>query len=330
MGLSHVHLGKRIPVIIAANAWTDAEGLGAVIGDDPGVNDIDAAVRRLRDAGLEDGRCADLEAILRAQERLPGYELTRLIEHADGKGLVFAGRHLHSRAQVAVTITAWSDPAQMRRFQREARLLTSLRHPHGSRVVDAGESKGYCHLAVDLLDGPTFESVITEFRDLSVIRVLDLVRQLAAGLGAMAKAGVVHRGVAPAIMRVPRAWLSDSGLPGTHRALSRIVDPGILRGVDGLRNLAASECPDYLAPEQVRAQAIDQRTVVYNLGAILYHALSGAPPFAGSSPDLVRKAHLFEDVADLACLIPDLGLWNRPEAPSLFKRISNYRWKASP
>ncbi len=203
MGAFAFDLRQRIPAILAANAWGDAELLGSVLPDGLNPHNTAAALLQLRGTGLEADQLADLEVILAAQERLPEYEIDRLLDYADGDGHVFAGRHRASRIPVAVTLCSWSDAAQLRRFQRDARLLHSLSHPHCARLVEAGEGKGQCHVAVELVDGPTFESVISDFPDLTPGRKLDLVRQLASGLSAQAKAGVIHRQVTPAILRIP-------------------------------------------------------------------------------------------------------------------------------
>ncbi len=276
--------------------------LGTAWIEDLHPNDADEALRRLRAQGLADDACAELREILRVQARLPKYEVVRTIADAEAPGKVFAGRHLPSGRDVAITLAPWSDATQMRRFQRDARLLASLRHAHCGALVDAGEARGWCHQAVELMEAPTLSAVIQELPDLASGQVVDLVRQFASGLQAQARAGVVHRLVTPSILRVPRSWLA-----GCPSDLARVVDPGILHGVSGLKRNHDAECPFYLAPEQVRVQAIDERTLVYNLGAILHHALAGSPPYVESSHALIRQAHLFEAIPDISRVLPELG-----------------------
>ncbi len=302
MGADGFDFRRRVLAIIEANPWGGSERLGASWAEDLHPQDADEAMRRLRVLGLADAACAELRDILRAQARLPKYELLRIIADAEAPGRVFAGRHLPSGREAAITIAPWSDAAQMQRFQRDARLLASLSHPHCGVLIDAGEARGWCHQAIELLEAPTLASVILEIPDLAPAQVVDLVRQFACGLLAQARAGVVHRLVTPAILRVPRGWLG-----GSSHARARVVEPGILHGVGGLRRNDSGECPYYLAPEQVRALAIDERTLVYNLGAVLHHALSGSPPFVESTHTLTRQAHLFEEIPDISRVLPDLG-----------------------
>jgi serine/threonine protein kinase len=260
-----------------------------------------AIALKLREFHLSDEQIAEVDALLRLQERLPTLELLRVIDPAPSPApRIYLARHRSAGGcEALATIAPWSDPAQLRRFQREARMASAVRHPLLAGLIDAGEQRGVCWVAVERVTGPTFAELLRGPEPLTETRLLTIIRAFAGGLSALASAGLLHRAVTPAAVRVAQ---DDDG----RGAVARVVDAGLMRGLCGLRRQAELDCPDYLAPEQVRGQAIDERALVYSLGAILFHGLAGAPPFAGSSPEMVRKAHLFEPAPDLRRLIPDL------------------------
>lgn len=247
----------------------------------------------LRRHGLPEERLAELETLLRMQERLPSVELLKALATPTAPApQQFLGRF--QGADVLVLTAPWSDPAQLRRFQREMKAVSGVRHPGLLPHLDGGEQKGWCWVALGRPQGESLSSLMGSSGGLDETRALRALRGLAAGLSALASAGLMHRHVTPDIVRV-----GDDGA-------GRVWDAGLLRALTGLRRQAELDTPDYLAPEQVRGHGLDERTLVYNCGAVLFHALAATPPFSGSAPELVRKAHLFEQAPDLACLLPDL------------------------
>ncbi|MBI4577003.1 MAG: serine/threonine protein kinase [Planctomycetes bacterium] len=171
-----------------------------------------------------------------------------------------------------------------RRFLREARLAARLDHPNIVALYDAGEDRGRFYLVLEFVEGPTLEALMAQGRPLPLGLVLDLGRQVAEALAHAADRGVVHRDVKPGNILVAagqRAKLADFGLAraADESGFSRITRDGALLGT-----------LHYVAPEQVVAAAeVDGRADVYGLGATLFHALSGRPPFAGrAGADLVR------------------------------------------
>jgi serine/threonine-protein kinase len=254
-------------------------------------------LERLRSSGIPEERLTQLDAILRLQDRIPTVELHRLVEDApEPAPRLHAGRHRASGAEALVLVSPWSDPAQLRRFLREVKALAALKHPLVASLLDVGENQSTCWVAVERVPGDSFAAALRRAEPPSETLALALTRRFAGALSALASVGLIHRHVTPDVLRFAAADGADA----------RLVDSGLMRGLCGLRRQAPLDSPDYVAPEQVRGQPLDERTLVYNLGAILYHALLGAPAFVGSSPELVRKAHLYEDAPDLTCLLPDL------------------------
>jgi serine/threonine protein kinase len=322
MAVGRFNVPARILAIVSANGWMDATALEAPLRG-LAVDDVTGAIGALRAAGMHEERIADIEAILWGQSYLVSCELLGVVGAVFGIGWVFSARHLDSGKPAVVTVIPWSDPVNLRRFQHEARLLTTIRHGNLASVLDAGETDGYCYLAVERVEGQDLGGIISDVGELPEGTWLRLVRQLATGLAALAACGITHPLVTPQILRVPSIPKEGEAFSGTRAA--KVVDAGLLRGLSGNRH-ELDDSSDYLAPEQVRGLTIDQRTVVYNLGAILYHTLTGTPPFVRSSPELVREAHLSEMAPDLARVIPDVRSETRRLVAAALSKVPGERF----
>jgi len=166
----------------------------------------------------------------------------------------------------------------LRRFEREARLASAVEHPGIARVRDAGESDGVPWIAMDLVAGETLAALVKRRRHDPAFRrsAVEVVAEAAEALHAAHEKGVVHRDVKPANVLVEsatgRARVTDFGLAREVAPGSRLTQDGQVIGT-----------PQYMAPEQARGDldAIDAQTDVYGLGATLYEALTGRPPFQG-------------------------------------------------
>jgi serine/threonine-protein kinase len=160
------------------------------------------------------------------------------------------------------------------RFEREASITASLSHPNIVPVYAAGVADGYVYLAMKLLRGRSLdrESGRKSPRDVAKIGI-----SIAGALQAAHDIGVVHRDVKPAnvVIEDGTAFLVDFGLSSFSQSSGTITRPDTTPGT-----LA------YLAPELARRQGggLDPRVDVYGLGATLYEALAGQPPFGGNSP----------------------------------------------
>ncbi|HYE98292.1 MAG TPA: protein kinase [Planctomycetota bacterium] len=161
------------------------------------------------------------------------------------------------------------------RFRREAQAAAALSDPRVVRVHDAGEAEGRLYLVMELVDGRTLQSVLTEPGDRR--RALGILREAARGVAAAHARGIVHRDLKPANILV-----NDAGQPKVADfGLAHLADSSVLLTRTG----AAIGTPLYMAPEQVegRLKDISPRTDVYALGAILYEILTGRPPHGGET-----------------------------------------------
>ncbi|MBX3245579.1 MAG: serine/threonine protein kinase [Myxococcales bacterium] len=217
-----------------------------------------------------------------------------------GFGAVYAGRHVRTGRRYALKVLradrALLSPEARERFRREAEALASLGHAGIVAVHDYASSDGIDYLVMDLLEGEDLASRLASRGPFALEEALRILDEVGDALSAAHRRGLVHRDLKPAnifLARLRGGPASDSGPPRTTQVDERAVllDFGLAKSVSGAPSLTASGealgTPQYMAPEQATGEAVDPRTDVYALGAILYEMLTGAPPFDGPSPAAV-------------------------------------------
>src|SRR5262245_42986889 len=179
------------------------------------------------------------------------------------------------------------EPRILRRFAREARMAQKLNHPHIVRTFQVGESNGLHYLVMEHLEGETLDEVLDRRGKLPPAEAVRVLYQAMIGLQHVHEQGFVHRDLKPSnLMLVPGrvAGQPDS----TLRATVKILDIGLARpkrgdprhdpGITSEGTLLGT--PNYMSPEQARdPRGTDIRADIYSLVCVLYHALTGQPPF---------------------------------------------------
>src|SRR5262245_12805978 len=219
-------------------------------------------------------------------------------------GHVYRARDKRLGRDVAIKVIAPSlatDPDRVRRFEQEARAVATLNHPNILAVYDVGVENGTPYVVSELLEGETLRDLLK--RGAAPTRkALDIAGQIAHGLAAAHDRGVVHRDLKPENIFVTTdgvAKILDFGLAklrqaepagGVEAEATRAADtqPGMMLGTAG-----------YMAPEQVRGQAVDHRADLFAFGAVLYEMLSGQRAFGGDTPADSMSAVLEKAPADL-------------------------------
>jgi hypothetical protein len=206
-----------------------------------------------------------------------------------GMGRVFEARDLALDRAVAIKQSLTDDLAMLARFEREALITARLQHPGIVPVLDAGrDAEGRPYYVMRKIEGRPLATVVAEARDATAR--LALLPNMLAAVDAIAYAharGVLHRDLKPwNILLGPfgETFVIDWGLARDLAAVDTIGGATI-SGDDGLTRVgSAMGTPGFMAPEQARGDAIDQRADVYALGATLVHLLAGTQPFAGVDP----------------------------------------------
>jgi hypothetical protein len=224
---------------------------------------------------------------------LGGYRLTSLLG-AGGMAEVYQGRDPGSGRDVAVKVLPRAlaqDPGYVNRFRDEARRVAALKHPNVVPLLRYGEEGGLLYIVMPMLHESLRDRMERE-HVLNPTEAAKLTVQVAAALDAAHKQGLVHRDVKPENVLISsqgRALLTDFGI-------SREVD--VLSKASAQRTLAATGLPvgtpEYMAPEQLRGGAFDQRVDVYALGAVLYEMLTGHVPHDANTPYEVAALVLTE------------------------------------
>jgi serine/threonine-protein kinase len=237
-----------------------------------------------------------------------------------GMGAVYLARDETLGEQVALKVIAGVgllDPAATDRLRREAAAARKISHVNVVRLHDLGEADGLLFLSMEYVAGQSLAELLTRHRTLPVAQVRDIALQLCEGLGAAHAAGVVHRDLKPGNVLLDehaRVKIIDFGLARLPH-LEGMATTGVIVGT-----------PEYMAPEQIRGAAVDARTDIYALGALLYHLLCGRPPFTGDNPIAVSLAHAQDPVVPPATLRPDLPeAWQDLLTTALAKRPED-RW----
>jgi len=190
-------------------------------------------------------------------------------------------------------------------FKREAQAAAKLNHPHIAQIYSFGEEKGQPYIVMELVDGRGLDKLIESGKSLDQGLVMRIGLDIAEGLHEADQIDLVHGDIKPENI------LLDEKMNG------KLVDFGIASFANQGTSDGIWGTPYYIAPEKLRRQTIDARSDIYCLGATLYHALSGRPPFEGETPIEVVKARLEHEPPFLHELRSDID----PEIERIIARM---------
>jgi Tol biopolymer transport system component len=234
------------------------------------------------------------EVFDRAQGRLTGhrvgaYTIGTLIG-AGGMGDVYRAVDVRLAREVAIKVlpAAFSaDPDRRARFEREARMLATLNHPHIGAIYGFEDADGVRALVLELVDGQTLAERIASTAPLSITEALAIARQIAEALDAAHEKGLVHRDLKPANIKI------------TPNGVVKVLDFGLAKPARNdrsdqysseARSGAILGTAAYMSPEQARGQTVDKRGDIWAFGCVLYEMLSGCLAFAGdTASDTIAK-----------------------------------------
>ncbi len=220
-----------------------------------------------------------------------GYVLLELVG-VGGMGRVYRAEQKALGRTVAVKIIhphLLGDESASVRFITEARAASRMNHPNSVAVIDFGKNGSQLYIVMEFLRGRDLARIAFEEGPLPFRRVVDILRQVLAGLSEAHHLGIIHRDLKPEniVLEQLRSGgdfvkVVDFGLAKMRAEVApNVTSPGIVCGT-----------PDYMAPEQGRGDPIDARSDLYACGVIIYQLLTGELPFEGDSPTQVVLMHM--------------------------------------
>ena len=254
--------------------------------------------------------------------KLGPYEIVCLVG-AGGMGEVYRAHDARLGREVAIKVLPTDyadDPDRLSRFKQEACASSALNHPNILSIYDVGQHDGSPYVVSELLEGETLRKRIAGTA-MAQRRVIDHALQIAHGLAAAHEKGIIHRDLKP-----DNIFITNDGRV-------KILDFGLakLTQIDGNRTQSQSTIPtrradtdpgvvigtiDYMSPEQLKGNAVDQRSDIFSFGAILYEMLTGQGAFHRESVAETMSAILQED-------LPELSNANKSVSPALERLVDH-------
>ena len=246
--------------------------------------------------------------------RLGPYEITAKLGEG-GMGVVYRGRDSRLDRDVAIKVlpaALTADTERLARFDREAKLLAQLHHPHVASVFGLEESNGIRALVMELVEGPTLAERLTA-GPLSLTESLQIARQVAEALEEAHEKGIVHRDLKPQNIKAPvdgKVKVLDFGLAKAMAATSSpdasapelTHSPTMTPASTQIGVILGTAA--YMAPEQAVGGAVDRRADVWSFGVVLWEMLTGRRLFEGETTSHVL-AGVLKDTPDLTALPPE-------------------------
>ncbi len=215
-----------------------------------------------------------------------------------GMGVVYLGRDLRLDRPVAIKVLPdllAHDSERLARFEREARLLAALTHPHIAGIHGIEESDGRRFLVLEYVEGETLAEHLRR-GPLPLDETLKVCGQIAGALEAAHEAGIVHRDLKPGNVKLNPAGdvkVLDFGLAkgassGGESSSDLSHSPTLTQAATGIGVILGTAA--YMSPEQARGKVVDRRTDIWSFGCVLYECLTGEQAFAGETvSDMIAR-----------------------------------------
>ena len=220
-----------------------------------------------------------------------------------GMATIYRGQDMRMERVVAIKVLREvysTDPKFVTRFQREAKAASSLQHPNIVQVYDYGQTDGNYFIVMELIEGTDLRRYLRSRGILAVDRAIIIAHDVALGLGAAHRRGIVHRDVKPQNVLVGRDGsikLTDFGIASVYKDINaeRLTTTGMTLGT-----------VQYYAPEQAQGEIVSPAADVYALGIVMYEMLAGRTPFDGDTPVAVAMQHIQDMPTPPSYFNPDI------------------------
>jgi len=230
-------------------------------------------------------------------EKIGKYEVSEQIG-VGGFGAVYRGRDPFIKRTVAIKTCQVNDEEIKHRFFREAELAGNLHHRNITTIYDFGVENGIPYIVQEFLTGEDLDRKIKRGDAIAIPRKIEILMAIAEGLGYAHAASIVHRDVKPANVRILEdgtVKVMDFGIAKSLQTESNLTQTGITLGTSA-----------YLAPEQIRGEAIDPRTDVFAMGVLSYELFTYRKPFRGEHLSTILYKILNENPEPIPTIAPDV------------------------
>ena len=219
------------------------------------------------------------------------YELIEVLG-VGGMGTVYRARQTSMNRFVAVKVLSpqfSQNPQMVRRFEKEARVVSKLSHPNTVSVFDYGQSDEALYLVMELLEGQALKEFLKTRGPLPPSVAVHLITQILRSLHQAHQVGIVHRDIKPANIFV----LNING----DTQFAKVLDFGVAKLIQTSTEETVTQAggiigtPKYMAPEQAQSMEVDHRCDLYSVGILLFEMLAGCAPFDGDNPIGILMDH---------------------------------------
>lgn len=255
--------------------------------------------------------------------RIGPYEIIGLLGQG-GMGAVFKGFDRSLNRFVAIKMLLphlAASGAARKRFAREGRAVAAVVDDHVMAIHCVDQWQGIPYLVMTYSKGTSLQKRLQDNGPLELPEILRIGRQAAKGLAAAHSQGIVHRDIKPANIfldeNVERVQLMDFGL-------ARAVDDATLT-----RSGALAGTPQYMSPEQVRSETVDQRSDLFSLGSVLYAMCTGHPPFRSETSYAVLRRITDDDARPIREINPDVPEWLEKIVAKLLSKSPGDRYDSA-
>lgn len=239
------------------------------------------------------------------------YEILSVIG-IGGMGVVYKARHATLERLVAIKMLHThlvSEPDALKRFHREAKAVSRVKHPHTVTLYDFGiNAAGQPYIVMDYIDGVSLKRVIKEEGGISIERARHIFTQVADALACAHNEGVIHRDMKPENIMLSKRGDEDDWVEVVDFGISKVKSRASLQTYNITRIGDVCGSPPYMSPEQcLGSLPVDARSDIYSLAVVLYQALSGRLPFKAKSAIEMIDSHLYANPTPLKVATPALA-----------------------